>query len=183
MFEGVPSYPDFGRFWQVSGQAQGRHLLHRTHRPAGADARRRRLGDERTSRKPASELLGSVGEPINLGGMGMVSTSVVGEGPLPESSTPGGRPRPAAIMITPLPGATPLKPGSATRPFFGVQPVILDEQGEEIEGNPATGNLAIKYPWPGHDAHRVTATIERFVPDLLFDCILGTLLHRRRRSP
>ena len=51
-------------------------------------------------------------------------------------------------MLTPLPGATPLKPGSATRPFFGVQPCLLDDQGNEIDGNPATGNLAIKHPWP-----------------------------------
>ena len=51
-------------------------------------------------------------------------------------------------MLTPLPGATPLKPGSATMPFFGVQPVLLDDQGNEIEGNPAEGNLAIKHPWP-----------------------------------
>ncbi|MCG8432871.1 MAG: AMP-binding protein, partial [Gammaproteobacteria bacterium] len=53
-----------------------------------------------------------------------------------------------AHMLTPLPGATPLKPGSATKPFFGVQPVLLDDQGNEITGNPAEGNLAIKHPWP-----------------------------------
>ncbi|WP_457674085.1 AMP-binding enzyme, partial [Thiolapillus sp.] len=53
-----------------------------------------------------------------------------------------------AHMLTPLPGATPLKPGSACWPFFGVQPVLLDDQGNEIEGNPASGNLAIKHPWP-----------------------------------
>jgi acetyl-CoA synthetase len=87
-----------------------------------------------------------VGEPINPEAWEWYH-HVVGEERCPIVDT-WWQTETGAHMLTPLPGATPLKPGSATNPFFGVQPVLLDDQGNEIEGNPAEGNLAIKHPWP-----------------------------------
>ena len=87
-----------------------------------------------------------MGEPINPEAWEWYNR-VVGSGRCPISDT-WFQTETGAHMITPLPGAIALKPGSATLPFLGVQPVLLDDQGREIEGNPATGNLAIRYPWP-----------------------------------
>jgi acetyl-CoA synthetase len=91
-------------------------------------------------------LLGTVGEPINPEAWEWYHR-VVGKGRCPIVDT-WWQTETGAHMLTPLPGATPLKPGSATNPFFGVEPCLLDDQGNEIEGNPAVGNLAIKRPWP-----------------------------------
>jgi acetyl-CoA synthetase len=105
-------------------------------------------GDEpvtRTSRK-SLRLLGTVGEPINPEAW-LWYYNVVGNGVCPIVDT-WWQTETGAHMLTPLPGATATKPGSATVPFFGVQPVLLDDQGNEIEGNPAAGNLAIRAPWP-----------------------------------
>ncbi|MFN3786115.1 MAG: AMP-binding enzyme, partial [Thiothrix sp.] len=100
---------------------------------------------KKTSRK-SLRLLGTVGEPINPEAWEWYY-NVVGEGCCPIVDT-WWQTETGAHMLTPLPGATPLKPGSATIPFFGVQPVLLDDKGVEIAGNPAEGNLAIKHPWP-----------------------------------
>ena len=99
------------------------------------------------TKRSSLRLLGTVGEPINPEAWDWYYR-VVGDSRCPIVDTwwqteTGGH------MLTPLPGATPLKPGSATFPFFGVEPVLLDEEGKEIDGNPAQGNLAIKRPWPG----------------------------------
>jgi acetyl-CoA synthetase len=107
-------------------------------------------------------LLGTVGEPINPEAWHWYHR-VVGDERCPIVDT-WWQTETGAHMLTPLPGATPLKPGSATKPFFGVIPCLLDDQGKEIEGNPASGNLAIKHPWPSQmrtiygDHHRFYET-------------------------
>jgi acetyl-CoA synthetase len=100
---------------------------------------------KKTSRS-SLRLLGTVGEPINPEAW-LWYYNVVGDGRCPIVDT-WWQTETGAHMITPLPGVTDTKPGSATHPFFGVQPVILDDEGKEIEGCPASGNLAIKAPWP-----------------------------------
>jgi len=144
MFEGVPTYPDAGRFWQVVDK----HNVASFYTAPTAIRALMAVGTDpvtATSRK-SLRLLGTVGEPINPEAWERYNT-VVGEGRCPIVDT-WWQTETGAHMLTPLPGATPLKPGSATNPFFGVQPVLLDDQGNEIEGNPAEGNLAIKHPWP-----------------------------------
>ncbi len=144
MFEGVPTYPDAGRFWQVCDK----HNVASFYTAPTAIRALMAQGDEpvkATSRK-SLRLLGTVGEPINPEAWEWYYR-VVGDGRCPIVDT-WWQTETGAHMITPLPGATPLKPGSASWPFFGVQPVLLDDEGKEIEGNPATGNLAIKHPWP-----------------------------------
>ena len=145
MFEGIPTYPDISRFWQVCDKHDVSIFYTaptaiRSLMAAGEDPVKR-------TRRSSLRLLGTVGEPINPEAWDWYYR-VVGDSRCPIVDTwwqteTGGH------MLTPLPGATPLKPGSATFPFFGVEPVLLDDQGAEIEGNPATGNLAIKRPWPG----------------------------------
>jgi len=144
MFEGVPNYPDFSRFWQVVDK----HQVNIFYTAPTALRALMREGEEpvkKTSRK-SLRLLGTVGEPINPEAWEWYF-NVVGETRCPIVDTYW-QTETGAAMIAPLPGATDLKPGSATRPFFGVQPVLLDEQGQEIEG-PASGVLAIKDSWPG----------------------------------
>jgi len=144
MFEGVPTWPDAGRFWQVCDK----HNVASFYTAPTAIRALMAQGDEpvkATSRK-SLRLLGTVGEPINPEAWEWYY-QVVGDGRCPIVDT-WWQTETGAHMITPLPGATPLKPGSASWPFFGVQPVLLDDQGNEIEGNPAQGNLAIKHPWP-----------------------------------
>ncbi len=145
MFEGIPTYPDASRFWQVCDK----HNVSVFYTAPTAIRALMSVGNEpveKTSRK-SLRLLGTVGEPINPEAWDWYY-KVVGNSNCPIVDTwwqteTGGH------MLTPLPGATDLKPGSATLPFFGVQPVLLDDEGKEIEGNPASGNLAIKFPWPG----------------------------------
>jgi acetyl-CoA synthetase len=105
-------------------------------------------GDEpvKKTKRTSLRLLGTVGEPINPEAWEWYY-HVVGDERCPIVDT-WWQTETGAHMLTPLPGATPLKPGSATKPFFGVQPCLLDDQGNEIAGNPAEGNLAIKHPWP-----------------------------------
>jgi acetyl-CoA synthetase len=144
MFEGVPTYPDAGRFWQVCDK----HEVATFYTAPTAIRALMSAGEgpvKATSRK-SLRLLGTVGEPINPEAWEWYYR-VVGEERCPIVDT-WWQTETGAHMLTPLPGVTPLKPGSATNPFFGVQPVLLDEQGLEIEGNPASGNLAIKHPWP-----------------------------------
>jgi acetyl-CoA synthetase len=144
MFEGIPTYPDISRFWQVCDK----HNVATFYTAPTAIRSLMGAGEEpvkKTSRK-SLRLLGTVGEPINPEAWEWYY-NVVGDGRCPIVDT-WWQTETGAHMLTPLPGATALKPGSATRPFFGVQPVLLDDQGVEIEGNPAEGNLAIKHPWP-----------------------------------
>jgi len=144
MFEGVPTYPDAGRFWQVCDK----HEVSIFYTAPTAIRALMACGDDlvkATSRK-SLRLLGTVGEPINPEAWEWYY-HVVGEERCPIVDT-WWQTETGAHMLTPLPGATPLKPGSAMQPFFGVQPVLLDEQGNELEGNPAEGMLAIKHPWP-----------------------------------
>lgn len=144
MFEGIPTYPDIARFWQVCDK----HNVATFYTAPTAIRSLMGAGVEpvkKTSRK-SLRLLGTVGEPINPEAWEWYY-HVVGEERCPIVDT-WWQTETGAHMLTPLPGATPLKPGSATNPFFGVQPVLLDDKGVEIQGNPAEGNLAIKHPWP-----------------------------------
>ncbi|MEE2915415.1 MAG: acetate--CoA ligase [Pseudomonadota bacterium] len=144
MFEGVPNYPDSSRCWQVVDK----HQVNIFYTAPTALRALMGQGDEfvtETSRQ-SLRLLGSVGEPINPEAWEWYYHTV-GDGRCPIVDT-WWQTETGGIMITPLPGATDLKPGSATRPFFGVVPVLLDENGNEIEGA-ASGNLAIRQSWPG----------------------------------
>ena len=144
MFEGIPTYPDISRFWQICDK----HDVASFYTAPTAIRSLMGAGDEpvkKTQRK-SLRLLGTVGEPINPEAWEWYH-HVVGEERCPIVDT-WWQTETGAHMMTPLPGATPLKPGSCTKPFFGVQPCLLDDQGNEIEGNPAEGALAIKHPWP-----------------------------------
>ena len=144
MFEGVPTYPDAGRFWQIIDK----HNVATFYTAPTAIRALMAVGDDpvtSTSRK-SLRLLGTVGEPINPEAWNWYN-NVVGDGRCPIVDT-WWQTETGAHLLTPLPGATALKPGSATKPFFGGQPVLLDDEGNEIDGNPAQGNLAFKHPWP-----------------------------------
>ncbi|MDE2303885.1 MAG: acetate--CoA ligase [Sphingomonadales bacterium] len=144
MFEGVPNYPDPSRFWQIVD----RHQVNIFYGAPTALRALMREGDafvERTSRK-SLRLLGSVGEPINPEAWEWY-WRVVGEGRCPIVDT-WWQTETGGAMITPLPGATALKPGSATRPMFGVVPQLVDGEGAVLEGA-AEGNLCITRSWPG----------------------------------
>jgi acetyl-CoA synthetase len=144
MFEGVPNYPSTSRFWEVIDK----HKVNIFYTAPTAIRALMRDGDapvKKTSRK-SLRLLGTVGEPINPEAWEWYYR-VVGDGRVPIVDTwwqteTGGH------LITPLPGATKLKPGSATRPFFGVVPAIVDDKGKVLEGA-CSGNLVITRPWPG----------------------------------
>ena len=143
MFEGVPTYPDASRCWQVVDK----HMVNTFYTAPTAIRALMGAGDKwvtQTSRQ-SLKLLGTVGEPINPEAWEWYYR-VVGESRCPIMDT-WWQTETGAHMLTPLPGATDLKPGSATLPFFGVQPVLLDNEGHEIEGA-GSGNLAIKAPWP-----------------------------------
>eukprot|EP00850_Spirogloea_muscicola_P022099 SM000277S10334 [mRNA] locus=s277:111736:116023:+ [translate_table: standard] len=144
VFEGVPNYPDAGRCWEVVDK----YKVSIFYTAPTAIRALQRDGDQYVMRHSRQSLrvLGTVGEPINPSAWRWYY-DVVGGGRCPISDTwwqteTGGH------MITPLPGAWPLKPGSATLPFFGVQPTILDDSGKQLEGE-ASGYLCIKASWPG----------------------------------
>jgi acetyl-CoA synthetase len=143
MFEGVPNYPDASRFWQVIDKHQVNTFY--TAPTALRALMREGEGPVKATSRSSLRLLGSVGEPINPEAWEWYF-HVVGDMRCPIVDT-WWQTETGSILITPLPGATDLKPGSATRPFFGVQPVLLDEQGKEIDG-PGSGVLAIKASWP-----------------------------------
>jgi acetyl-CoA synthetase len=144
MFEGIPTYPDASRFWQVVDK----HQVNQFYTAPTALRALMGAGDsfvESTSRS-SLKLLGSVGEPINPEAWEWYYR-VIGQSRCPIVDTwwqteTGGQ------MLTPLPGAIDLKPGSATLPFFGVEPALIDPDGNEVEG-PGQGNLVIKASWPG----------------------------------
>ena len=144
MFEGIPTYPDAGRFWDVCDK----HNVSIFYTAPTAIRMLMGQGDKFVERAKLSNLrlLGTVGEPINPEAWEWYYR-VVGRNKCPIVDT-WWQTETGAHMLTPLPGATPLKPGSATTPFFGVQPCLLDEKGMEIDGNPAEGILCIKFPWP-----------------------------------
>ncbi len=144
MFEGVPNYPSASRFWEVCDK----HQVNICYTAPTAIRALMREGDEpvnRTSRK-SLRLLGSVGEPINPEAWEWYY-NVIGEGRCPIVDT-WWQTETGGILITPLPGATDLKPGSASKPFFGIQLQILDTDGNVLEGA-AEGVLAITDSWPG----------------------------------
>jgi acetyl-CoA synthetase len=144
MFEGVPNYPSMSRFWEVVDK----HKVDIFYTAPTAIRALMQAGDEpvkKTSRA-SLKLLGTVGEPINPEAWEWYHR-VVGEGRCPIVDT-WWQTETGGILITPLPGATRLKPGSATRPFFGVIPEIVDAEGRVLEG-PATGNLCMADAWPG----------------------------------
>ncbi|MEQ9060854.1 MAG: acetate--CoA ligase [Gammaproteobacteria bacterium] len=144
MFEGVPTYPDAGRMWDVVDK----HKVNIFYTAPTAIRALMGQGDEFVTRANRSSLriLGSVGEPINPEAWEWYY-KVVGEERCPIVDT-WWQTETGGILITPLPGARALKPGSATLPFFGVEPALVDDQGREIEG-PASGALVIKRSWPG----------------------------------
>ena len=144
MFEGVPNYPDFGRFWQVVEK----HKVNLFYTAPTALRALMKEGDAWVEKYDRStlRLLGTVGEPIKEPEW-LWYYNVVGEGRCPIVDT-WWQTETGGILITPLPATTPLKPGSVTLPFFGVVPVILNEAGNEVEGNPASGYLCIKTAWP-----------------------------------
>ena len=145
MFEGVPNYPDFGRFWQVVEK----HRINIFYTAPTALRSLMKEGDTWVEKYDRSTLrfLGTVGEPIKEPEW-LWYYNIVGDGRCPIVDT-WWQTETGGILMTPLPAATPLKPGSATFPFFAIEPVILDEAGNEVEGNPATGYLCIKTAWPG----------------------------------
>lgn len=144
MFEGVPTYPDESRFWQIVDK----HNVAIFYTAPTAIRALMAAGDDFVTKTQRTSLriLGTVGEPINPEAWEWYYR-VIGDSRCPIVDTwwqteTGGH------LLTPLPGATALKPGSACLPFFGVQPVVLDDDGNELQGE-CSGNLAIKFPWPG----------------------------------
>ncbi len=169
MFEGIPSYPDASRFWQVIDKHQV-NIFYTA--PTAIRALMREGADpvKKTSRK-SLRLLGTVGEPINPEAWEWYY-HIVGEERCPIVDTwwqteTGGH------LITPLPGATALKPGSATKPFFGVAPAIVDNEGNILDGE-CEGNLVITRPWPGQmrsvygDHQRFIDTYFKTYPGMYF---------------
>ncbi|MBM6593758.1 acetate--CoA ligase [Microvirga pudoricolor] len=157
MFEGVPTYPSISRFWEVVDK----HKVSILYTAPTAIRSLMQAGEEpvkKTSRQ-SLRLLGSVGEPINPEAWEWYYR-VVGDGRCPIVDT-WWQTETGGILITPLPGATKLKPGSATRPFFGVKPQVVDADGKVLEGA-TEGNLVIADSWPGQ-MRTVYGDHERFV--------------------
>jgi len=144
MFEGVPNYPDWSRMWQVIDK----HNVNIFYTAPTAIRAMMREGDNfvKKSSRTSLRILGSVGEPINPEAWNWYY-NVVGDGRCPIVDT-WWQTETGGILITPLPGATTLKPGSATLPFFGVQPAIVDSNGKILQGE-CEGNLCIIDSWPG----------------------------------
>ena len=146
MFESIPTYPNPDRYWQVIEKWK----VNQFYTAPTAIRAIAAAGEEWPAKYDMTSLrvLGSVGEPINPEAWRWYHRNA-GKGRCPIVDT-WWQTETGGILITPLPGCTPLKPGSATFPFFGIKPVILDPQsGEELEGNGVSGVLAIKEPWPG----------------------------------
>jgi len=169
MFEGVPNYPDPSRFWQVVDK----HKVSIFYTAPTAIRALMREGEDyvrKTSRR-SLRLLGSVGEPINPEAW-LWYYDNVGDRRCPIVDT-WWQTETGGILITPIPGATPLKPGSAMRPFFGIEPVIVDGEGNPLHGV-AEGNLCLKRSWPGQmrtvfgDHKRFVETYFSTFPGLYF---------------
>ena len=166
MFEGVPTYPDSGRFWQVVEK----HKVTIFYTAPTAIRALMREGDAPVKKwdRSSLRLLGSVGEPINPEAW-MWYRDVVGDGRCPIVDT-WWQTETGGILITPLPGATTTKPGSATMPFFGVEPVLVDNENNELTGA-IEGNLCINRSWPGQ-MRTVYGDHQRFI-DTYFSTFEG----------
>jgi acetyl-CoA synthetase len=166
MFEGIPTYPDASRFWRVIDK----HKVNTFYTAPTALRQLMGQGDQfvKSTSRASLKLLGSVGEPINPEAWEWYY-QVVGDSRCPIVDT-WWQTETGGILITPLPGATALKPGSATRPFFGVAPALVDDKGNLIEATEATGNLVITRSWPGQirtvygDHQRVVDTYYKAYP-------------------
>ncbi|MEM7139309.1 MAG: acetate--CoA ligase [Myxococcota bacterium] len=158
LFESVPTYPDASRYWQVVDDI-GATILYTS--PTALRALMRQ-GDEPVagSSRETLRVLGTVGEPINPEVWRWYS-EVVGGGRLPIVDT-WWQTETGGILISPLPGATPTKPGSATLPLFGIEPVLVDQAGKVLEGNDVSGYLCIANPWPGQ-ARTIHGNHQRFL--------------------
>ena len=157
MFEGVPNYPDTSRFWQVIDK-HGVNIFYTAPTAIRALMRDGDAPVKKTSRATL-RLLGSVGEPINPEAW-LWYHRVVGDGRCPIVDT-WWQTETGGILISPLPGAMQLKPGSAAKPFFGIEPCIVDAQGTELEGA-CNGQLCIKSSWPGQ-ARTIYGDHQRFI--------------------
>ena len=157
MFESTPLYPDPGRYWQLVDDL-GVDIFYTAPTAIRAIARE---GDEWVTRhgRQSLRILGTVGEPINPE-VWQWYHDVVGEGRCAVVDT-WWQTETGGILITPLPGATPAKPGSATLPFFGVKPLLMDAEGQVIEGNDVSGNLCISRSWPSQ-ARTIYGDHQRF---------------------
>jgi acetyl-CoA synthetase len=170
MFEGVPTYPDASRCWHVIDK----HQVNVFYTAPTALRQLMAQGDDyvKSSSRASLHLLGSVGEPINPEAWEWYHR-VVGDSRCPIVDT-WWQTETGGIMIAPLPGATALKPGSASRPFFGVQPALMDAEGNLIEAQAASGNLVITTSWPGQirsvygDHQRVIDTYYSTYPGYYF---------------
>jgi acetyl-CoA synthetase len=163
LFEGVPNYPDFSRI----GEVVDKHNVNILYTAPTAIRAMMAEGDDyvKQSKRDSLRLLGSVGEPINPEAWEWYHR-VIGEGRCPIVDT-WWQTETGGILISPLPGATDLKPGSATRPFFGVQPALVDNEGNILEG-PAEGNLVMLDSWPGQ-MRTVYGDHERFIKTYFSD--------------
>jgi acetyl-CoA synthetase len=144
MFEGVPSYPDYGRFWEIVEK----HKVSQFYTAPTAIRALAKQGSDFVDKYDLSSLkvLGSVGEPINEEAWHWYNENV-GKKKSPIVDT-WWQTETGGIMITPIPFSTPTKPTYATLPFIGVQPALMDESGKELKGNQVEGRLCIKFPWP-----------------------------------
>ena len=169
MFEGVPTYPSASRFWEVVDKHQV-NIFYTAPTAIRALMREGAAPVQRTSRK-SLRILGTVGEPINPEAWEWYY-HVVGDDRCPVVDT-WWQTETGGILITPLPGATKLKPGSATRPFFGIAPAIVDNEGKVLDGA-CSGNLVITRPWPGQmrtvygDHQRFIDTYFKTYPGMYF---------------
>jgi acetyl-CoA synthetase len=145
MFEGIPTYPDAGRFWQVVDKHQV--SIFYTAPTAIRSLEAYGTGYVEPYKLNSLRVLGTVGEPINEEAWHWYHDNI-GKGNCPVVDT-WWQTETGGIMISPLAGITPLKPGFATLPLPGIQPVLVDAEGKEIQGNNVEGNLCIKFPWPG----------------------------------
>jgi acetyl-CoA synthetase len=157
MYEGAPNYPTFSRFWEIID----RHQVNTFYTAPTAIRALRREGDQwvTQTKRSSLRLLGTVGEPINPD-VWEWYYQVVGDNRCPVVDT-WWQTETGGAMIAPFPGATALKPGSATRPFFGVEPAIVDASGHFVETE-TSGRLVIKQPWPGL-MHTIYGDHERFI--------------------
>ncbi|MDN3666329.1 acetate--CoA ligase [Algibacter miyuki] len=144
LFEGVPSYPDFGRFWEIVEK----HKVNQFYTAPTAIRALAKQGVELVEKYDLSSLkvLGSVGEPINEEAWHWYNDNV-GKKKSPIVDT-WWQTETGGIMISPIPFVTPTKPTYATLPFIGIQPALMDEEGQELKGNQVDGRLCIKFPWP-----------------------------------
>ena len=145
LFEGIPTYPDAGRFWDIVAK----HQVNILYTAPTAIRSLMQFGPEFTEGKNLTSLrvLGSVGEPINEEAWHWYDQQI-GKGNCPIVDT-WWQTETGGILISPIAGVTPLKPAHATFPLPGIQPIIVDENGKELIGNNVSGNLCIKFPWPG----------------------------------